>query len=229
MKIAKNGTSIDELPVFSALLQGVYQGLRGQGVPDATTNEAQRQEVHVEQRGGRIIPENKEGNVRSTGARDANGKGNDVAKKEEERDTADKIFKIRIGNEGSPGYDEIMNQSFLDDLESLRRRSDPQESTNRGTSASPRSLSMGLKGRLENNVSNILYTIERQGTDAGRINQRITRSHRIETCKGGVHHGTSLEKTRTNADHAQIAGQRIINGGLHDVQASHEKSGICVR
>ena len=62
--------------MFCELLQGVYQGLRGQGVPDATTNEAQRQEVHVEQRGGRIIPENKEGNVRSTGARDANGKGN---------------------------------------------------------------------------------------------------------------------------------------------------------
>ena len=30
----------------------------------------------MEQRGGRIIPENKEGVVRSTGARDANGKGN---------------------------------------------------------------------------------------------------------------------------------------------------------
>ena len=74
LEIAKDGTSIDELPGFRELLQGVHQGLRGQGIPDATTNEAQKQEVHVEQRGGRVIPENKEGVVRGTGARDANGK-----------------------------------------------------------------------------------------------------------------------------------------------------------
>ena len=67
-EIAKDGTSIDELPGFRELLQGVYQGL-----PDATTNEAQRQENYVEQRGGRVIPEKKERVVRSTGARDANG------------------------------------------------------------------------------------------------------------------------------------------------------------
>ena len=59
LEIAKDGTSIDELPGFCELLQGVHQGLRGQSIPDATTNEAQKQEVHVEQRGGRIIPENK--------------------------------------------------------------------------------------------------------------------------------------------------------------------------
>ena len=76
LEIAKDGTSIDELPGFCELLQGVHQGLRGQSIPDATTNEAQTQEVHVEQRGGRIIPENKEGVVRGTGARDANGKRN---------------------------------------------------------------------------------------------------------------------------------------------------------
>ena len=51
LEIAKDGTSIDELPGFRELLQGVHQGLRGQGIPDATTNEAQRQEVHEEQRG----------------------------------------------------------------------------------------------------------------------------------------------------------------------------------
>ena len=74
LEIAKDGTSIDELPGFCELLQRVHQGLRGQSIPDATTNEAQRQEVHVEQRGGRVIPENKERVVRGTGARDANGK-----------------------------------------------------------------------------------------------------------------------------------------------------------
>ena len=61
LEIAKDGTSIDELPGFCELLQGVHQGLRGQVIPDATTDEAQRQELHVEQHGGRIIPENKEG------------------------------------------------------------------------------------------------------------------------------------------------------------------------
>ena len=76
MEIAKDGTSIDEFPGFCELLQRVHQGLRGQSIPDATTNEAERQEVHVEQRGGRIIPEIKEGVVRGTGARDANGKRN---------------------------------------------------------------------------------------------------------------------------------------------------------
>ena len=76
LEIAKDGTSIDELPGFCDLLQGVHQGLREQSISDATTNEAQRQEVHVEQRGGRIIPENKEGVLRGIGARDANGKRN---------------------------------------------------------------------------------------------------------------------------------------------------------
>ena len=74
LEIAKDGTSIYELPGFRELLQEVHQGLRGHGIPDATTNETQRQEVHVEQRSGRVIPENKVRVVRGTGARDANGK-----------------------------------------------------------------------------------------------------------------------------------------------------------
>ena len=68
-----------------------------------------------------------------------------VAKKEEERDTADKIFEIlliRFGS-GMKGHQAMMRfekrrqrddesiDRFLDDLESLRRRSDPEESTNR--------------------------------------------------------------------------------------------------
>ena len=68
-----------------------------------------------------------------------------VAKKEEERDTADKIFEILLNRFGlgMKGHQAMMrfekrrqrdDQSidrFLDDLESLRRRSDPEESTNR--------------------------------------------------------------------------------------------------
>ena len=68
-----------------------------------------------------------------------------VAKKEEERDTADKIFEILLNRFGSgmKGHQAMMRFEkrrqrddesidwFLDDLESLRRRSDPEESTNR--------------------------------------------------------------------------------------------------
>ena len=67
-----------------------------------------------------------------------------VAKKEEERDTADKISEILLNRFGSgmKGHQEMMRYEkrrqrkttqfrFLDDLESLRRRSDPEESTNR--------------------------------------------------------------------------------------------------
>ena len=68
-----------------------------------------------------------------------------VAKKEEECHTADKIFKILLNRLGSgmKGHQAMMRfekrrqrddesiDRFLDDLESLRRKSDPEESTNR--------------------------------------------------------------------------------------------------
>ena len=68
-----------------------------------------------------------------------------VAKKEEERDTADKIFEKLLNRFGSgmKGHQAMMRfekrrqrddesiDRFLDDLEGLRRRSDPEESTNR--------------------------------------------------------------------------------------------------
>ena len=68
-----------------------------------------------------------------------------VAKKEEERDTAEKIFEILLNRFGSgmKGHQAMMRfekrrqrddesiDRFLDDLESLRRRSDPEEFTNR--------------------------------------------------------------------------------------------------
>ena len=74
LEIAKNRTPVDELPGFCELLQGIHQGLCGQGIPDATINETQRQKVHMEQRSRRIIPENKERVLRGTGVRNANGK-----------------------------------------------------------------------------------------------------------------------------------------------------------
>ena len=75
LEIAKNGTPIDELPGFCKLLQRIRQRLCSQGLPDATVNETQGQEVQVEQRSRRVIPENKERVVRGTSTRDANRKG----------------------------------------------------------------------------------------------------------------------------------------------------------
>ena len=68
-----------------------------------------------------------------------------VAKEEEERDTADNIFEILLNRFGlgMKGHlimmrfekrkqrDDESIDWFLDGLESLRRRSDPEESTNR--------------------------------------------------------------------------------------------------
>ena len=59
---------------FANYYRGIHQELCVQGIPDATVNETQRQEFHVEQRSRRIIPENKEIIVRGTGFGDANGK-----------------------------------------------------------------------------------------------------------------------------------------------------------
>ena len=72
LEIAKNGTPIDELPGFCKLLHRNHQRLCRQGLPDATVNETQGQEVHVEQRSRIVIPENKERVVRGTSTRDAN-------------------------------------------------------------------------------------------------------------------------------------------------------------
>ena len=60
LEIAKKGSSTDELLGFCELLLGVHYELCGQSVPDATTDEAQRQEIHVEQCSRGVIPENKE-------------------------------------------------------------------------------------------------------------------------------------------------------------------------
>ena len=82
-----------------------------------------------------------------------------VAKKEEERDTADKILEILLNRFGSvmKGHQSMMRfekrrqrddesiDRFLDDLESLRRRSDPEESTNRRNFSIASKFIVGMK------------------------------------------------------------------------------------
>ena len=99
LEIAKNGTPIDELPGFCKLPQRIHQRLCRQSLPDATVNETQGQEVHVEQRSGRVIPENKERVVRGTGVRDANREGD--VRAGYEKYTAylgSEPFKLRVDN-----------------------------------------------------------------------------------------------------------------------------------
>ena len=98
-----------------------------------------------------------------------------VAKKEEERDTADKIFEILLNRFGSgmKGHQAMMrfekrrhrsNESidrFLDDLESLRRRSDPEESTNRRNFSIASKFIDGVKSDDLRNMLATYYTLSK--------------------------------------------------------------------
>ena len=57
---------------FANYYREFIKGYADKVLSDATVNETQGQEVHVEQRSRRFIPENKERVVRGTGTRDAN-------------------------------------------------------------------------------------------------------------------------------------------------------------
>ena len=82
-----------------------------------------------------------------------------VAKKEKERDTADKIFARLLNRVGSGmkehqammkfkklrQRDEESIDQFLDDIESLRRRSDLEDSANRRNFSNASNYLMGYK------------------------------------------------------------------------------------
>ena len=98
-----------------------------------------------------------------------------VAKKEEERDTADKIFERLLNRFGSgmKGHEEMMrfekrrqreNESidrFLDDLESLIRRSDPEESTNRRNFSIASKFDDGVKSDDMRTMLATYYTLSK--------------------------------------------------------------------
>ena len=98
-----------------------------------------------------------------------------VAKKEEERDTADKIFEILLKGFGSgmKGHQAMMRfekrrqrddesiDRFLDDLESLRRRSDPEESTNRRNFSIASKLIDGVKSDDLRTMLATYYTLSK--------------------------------------------------------------------
>ena len=162
-----------------------------------------------------------------------------VAKKEEERDTADKIFEILLNRFGAgmKGHQAMMrfkkrrqrdNESidrFLDDLESLRRSSDPEESTNRRNFSIASKFIDGVKSDDMRTMLATYYTLSKDSAPTPEEMRQKSREYMLMKPKkysysdnmnmqGGVNQkgrlGISLEMTWTNVDHAQTAGQLII-------------------
>ena len=162
-----------------------------------------------------------------------------VAKKEEEHDTADKIFEMLFNRFGSgmKGHQAMMRfekrrqrddesiDRFLEDLESLRRRSDPEESTNRRNFSITSKFIDGVKSDDLRTMLAAYYTLSKDNAPTPEEMRQKSREYILMKRKkysysenrnkqGGVDHkgshGTSLEMTWTNVDHVQIAGQRII-------------------
>ena len=161
-----------------------------------------------------------------------------VAKKEEERDTADKIFEILLNRFGSgmKGHHAMMRfekrrqrddesiDRFLDDLESLRRRSDPEESTNRRNFSIASKFIDGVKSDDLRTMLATYYTLSKDSAPTPEEMRQKSREYMLMkpkkysysktgTRKGEVNrrgrHGTNLEMTWTSADHARTAGRRI--------------------
>ena len=98
-----------------------------------------------------------------------------VAKKEKERDTADHIFEILLNRFGlgMKGHQAMMRfekrrqrdgesiDRFLDDLESLRRRSDPEESTNRRNFSIASKFIHGIKSDDSRTMLAMYYTLSK--------------------------------------------------------------------
>ena len=163
-----------------------------------------------------------------------------VAKKEEERDTADKIFEILLNRFGScmKGHQAMMRfekrrqrddesiDLFLDDLESLRRRSDPEESTNRRNFSIASNFIDGVKSDDLGTMLGTYYTVSKDSAPTPEEMRQKSREYMLmkpkkysywynRNMQGGVNHrgrrhGISLEMIWTNAGHAQIVHQRII-------------------
>ena len=163
-----------------------------------------------------------------------------VAKKEEERDTADKIFEILLNRFGSgmKGHQAMMrfekrrqrdNESIdrlLDDLESLRRRSDPEESTNRRNFSIASKFIDGVNSDDLRTMLATYYALSKDSAPTPEEMRQKSREYMLmkpkkysysdnrKTQGGGVNHkgrhGTSPEMTWTNLDHARTAGQLTI-------------------
>ena len=114
-----------------------------------------------------------------------------MAKKKYQRDTAEKIFEILINHFGSglQGHQTMMRfekrrqredemiDKFLDDLEMLRRRSQPDESNRRMNLAVASKFIDGVK----NKVTNTLHTTINQCANTRGVEAQVKRTSFTET------------------------------------------------
>ena len=162
-----------------------------------------------------------------------------VVKKEENRDTADKIFEILLSRFGSgmKGHQAMMRfekrrqrddesiDQFLDDIESLRKRSDPEESTNRKNFSIASKFIVGVRSNDLRKMLATYYTLSKDNTPTPEKMRQKSREYMLIKPKKysfsenrnmqGVsqkkdRHGTNLESTWTNEGHAQTVGRRTI-------------------
>ena len=115
------------------------------------------------------------------------------AKKEEERDTADKIFKILLNRFGSgmKGHQAMMRfekrrqrddesiYRFLDDLESLSRRSDPEESTNRRNFSIASKFIDGVKSDDLRTMLTTYYTMSKDSATTPEEMRQKSREYKL--------------------------------------------------
>ena len=151
-----------------------------------------------------------------------------VAKKEEERDTADKIFEILLNRFGSgmKGHQAMMQfekrrqrddesiDRLLDDIESLRRRSDQEESTNRRNFSIASKFIDGVKSDDMRTMLATYYTLSKDSAPTPEEMRQKSREYmliprKIRTQITGIRkeginhkgrHGTSPEMTWTNVN-----------------------------
>ena len=162
-----------------------------------------------------------------------------VAKKEKERDTADKTFEILLNRFGSgmKGHQAMMRlekrrerddesiERFLDGPESLRRRSDPEESTNRRNFSIASKFIDGVKSDDLRTMLATYYTLSKDNASTSEEMRQKSREYMLMKPKkysypenrnmqgGSQPQRSSWYKPRmiwTNEDHAQIADRRII-------------------
>ena len=119
-----------------------------------------------------------------------------MAKKQYQRDTAEKIFEILLNRFGSgvQGHQAMMRfekrwqredetiDKFLDDLEMLRRRSQPDESNRRMNLAVASKFIDGVKNdELRTMLSNALHTTINKCADTRGVEAQVKRVSFVET------------------------------------------------
>ena len=170
-----------------------------------------------------------------------------VAMKEEERDTADKIFEILLNRFGScmKGHQEMMRfekrkqkddesiDRFLNDPESLRRRSDPKESTIRRNFSIASKFIDGVKSDDLRTMLATYYTLSKYSAPTPEEMRQKSREYMLMKPKkysysdnrnmqgGSQPQRSSWYKPRNDMDKRRVMRKLWIGGsscgGLHDV------------